>query len=95
MSSRRDEPALSEAEAEAEAGAEDEQEQPSVLRTTYSATTNRMLRVAVNGFFESLAVVVQVMQELDTDVIALKGLEGLEKVQGVEQGLTGETVMGT
>lgn len=61
----------------------------------YSATTNRMLRVAVNGFFESLAVVVQVMQELDTDVIALKGLEGLEKVQGVEQGLTGETVMGT
>lgn len=93
MSSRRDEPALS--EAEAGAGAEDEEQHASILRTMYSATTNRMLRVAVNGFFESLAVVVQVMQELDTDVIALKGLEGLEKVQGVEQGLTGETVMGT
>ncbi|KAK3209662.1 hypothetical protein GRF29_44g271863 [Pseudopithomyces chartarum] len=29
----------------------------STLRVEYSATTNRMLRVAVNGFFESLGVV--------------------------------------
>ncbi|ETI20573.1 hypothetical protein G647_08610 [Cladophialophora carrionii CBS 160.54] len=40
-----------------------------ILRTEYSATTNRMLRVAVNGFMESLGVVLQVMQELDVDVL--------------------------
>ena len=41
-----------------------------VLRTEYSATTNRMLRVAVNGFMESLGVVLQVMEELDVDMLA-------------------------
>lgn len=51
-----------------------------VLKTTYQATTNRMLRVAVNGFFESMRVVLQVMEELDVDVIHAKGLEGLERV---------------
>ena len=40
-----------------------------ILRTTYEATTNRMLRVAVNGFMESLGVVLQVMEELDVDVL--------------------------
>ena len=35
-----------------------------VLRTEYKATTNRMLRVAVNGFMESLSVVLGVMEEL-------------------------------
>ncbi|EXJ77201.1 hypothetical protein A1O3_10359 [Capronia epimyces CBS 606.96] len=40
-----------------------------ILRTEYSATTNRMLRVAVNGFMESLSVVLQVMEELDVDVL--------------------------
>lgn len=40
-----------------------------VLRTTYEATTNRMLRVAVNGFMESLGVVLQVMEELDVEVL--------------------------
>lgn len=65
-----------------------------VLRTIYRATTNRMLRVAVNGFFESLNVVLQVIEELDTDVIEANGLEGLEGVQGVEQGMTGSTVTG-
>lgn len=39
-----------------------------VLRTEYKATTNRMLRVAVNGFMESLGVVLGVMAELDVDV---------------------------
>lgn len=39
-----------------------------ILRTEYSATTNRMLRVAVNGFMESLGVVLHVMEELDIDV---------------------------
>jgi len=65
-----------------------------VLRTQYSARTNRMLRVAVNGFFESIRVVLQVMEELDVDVVHEKGIEGLERVQGVEQGMTGSTIDG-
>jgi len=48
---------------------ENEQD-PNILRTEYKATTNRMLRVAVNGFMESLGVVLQVMEELDVDVLA-------------------------
>ena len=70
------------------------QDDETVLRVSYSATTNRMLRVAVNGFFESLGVVMQVMEELDVDVLHEKGVEGLEGVQGVEVGLTGTTIMG-
>ena len=62
-----------------------------VLKTEYKATTNRMLRVAVNGFFESLGTVIQVMEELDVDVVHEKGLESLDGAQGVEQGLTGST----
>lgn len=46
-----------------------EVEANTVLRTEYRATTNRMLRVAVNGFMESLGVVLQVMEELDVDVL--------------------------
>ena len=45
-------------------------EKATILRTEYRATTNRMLRVAVNGFMESLGVVLQVMEELDVDVLA-------------------------
>ncbi|KAI2618518.1 Pcc1-domain-containing protein [Hypoxylon sp. NC1633] len=41
-----------------------------ILRTEYQATTNRMLRVAVNSFMDSLNLVLEVMQELDTDVLA-------------------------
>ena len=44
-------------------------ESQTVLRTEYRATTNRMLRVAVNGFMESLGVVLNVMEELDVDVL--------------------------
>ncbi len=40
-----------------------------VLRTNYKATTNRMLRVAVNGFMESLSVVLGIMEELDVEVV--------------------------
>ena len=40
-----------------------------VLRTEYKAKTNRMLRVAVNGFMESLGVVLGVMERLDVDVL--------------------------
>lgn len=41
-----------------------------VLRVQYLATTNRMLRVAVNGFMESLGVVLDVMGELDVDILS-------------------------
>ncbi|KEF57478.1 uncharacterized protein A1O9_05395 [Exophiala aquamarina CBS 119918] len=47
------------------AGDELDQPENTILRTEYSATTNRMLRVAVNGFMESLGVVLHVMEELD------------------------------
>jgi EKC/KEOPS complex subunit PCC1/LAGE3 len=66
----------------------------SVLQTNYKATTNRMLRVAVNGFFDSLGVIMQVMEELDVDVLNEKGMESLEGAQGVECGKTGVTVTG-
>ncbi|KAK0618451.1 transcription factor Pcc1-domain-containing protein [Bombardia bombarda] len=39
------------------------------LRVHYKATTNRMLRVAVNSFMESVALVLEVMEELDVDVL--------------------------
>ncbi|MCJ1332316.1 hypothetical protein MMC10_009008 [Thelotrema lepadinum] len=44
-----------------------------VLVTEYKATTNRMLRVAVNGFMESLGVVLGVMEKLDVDVMPPSG----------------------
>lgn len=40
-----------------------------ILRTEYAATTNRMLRVAVNTFLASLVLVLEVMEELDSDVL--------------------------
>lgn len=39
------------------------------LRADYRATTNRMLRVAVNSYMESLRLVVDVMGALDVDVL--------------------------
>ncbi len=55
---------------------EDDQEK-TILRTDYKAMTNRMLRVAVNGFMESMGVVLRIMEELDVDVLAesLKSVE--------------------
>lgn len=41
-----------------------------VLLVDYRATTNRMLRVAVNSFMDSLKLVVEVMEQLDEDVLA-------------------------
>lgn len=43
-----------------------------ILRVHYEATTNRMLRVAVNSFLDSLNLVVEVMEQLDGDVIMQK-----------------------
>lgn len=40
-----------------------------ILRTEYSATTNRMLRVAVNSFMDGLSLVLEVMEQLDVDVL--------------------------
>ncbi|KAL7272681.1 hypothetical protein RUND412_004506 [Rhizina undulata] len=45
-----------------------------VLVVRYKATTARMLRVATNGVFESLGVVVRVCEELDVDVLEPGGL---------------------
>lgn len=56
-----------------------------ILRVNYAATTNRMLRVAVNGFFESVGVVIGVMKDLDVDVVHEEGKEGLQGVQGLEE----------
>jgi EKC/KEOPS complex subunit PCC1/LAGE3 len=41
-----------------------------LLEVQYRATTNRMLRVAVNGFMESLKLSVEAMEHLDADVLA-------------------------
>ncbi|KGO76315.1 EKC/KEOPS complex, subunit Pcc1 [Penicillium italicum] len=48
---------------------QDPDESKTVLQITYIATTNRMLRVSVNGFMQSLGVVLGVMAELDIDVL--------------------------
>ncbi|KAL8294127.1 hypothetical protein RB598_005235 [Gaeumannomyces tritici] len=47
----------------------DEGAEKTVLRTEYSAATNRMLRVAVNSFMDSLSLVLEVMEQLDVDVL--------------------------
>jgi EKC/KEOPS complex subunit PCC1/LAGE3 len=41
----------------------------SVLRAHYQATSNRMLRVSLNGFMESLILVLGIMEELDEDLL--------------------------
>lgn len=43
--------------------------QTNVLRVHYKATTNRMLRVSVNSFMDSLALILEVMEKLDVDVL--------------------------
>lgn len=43
--------------------------QNSILRTEYKAATNRILRVALNGFMESLSLIIGIMEELDVDSI--------------------------
>ncbi|KAK6842175.1 hypothetical protein PG990_005837 [Apiospora arundinis] len=45
-------------------------DQDKTLHVEYRATTNRMLRVAVNSFMESLNLVIEVMEHLDADVLA-------------------------
>lgn len=64
------------------AGSDKEHEQ-NILVVDYAATTNRMLRVAVNGFFESVGVVLGVMRDLDVDVVYEPVKESLQGVQGL------------
>jgi EKC/KEOPS complex subunit PCC1/LAGE3 len=61
-----------------------ESNEDNVLQVNYAATTNRMLRVAVNGFMESVGVVIGVMKDLDVDVVYEPITEGLEGVQGLD-----------
>ena len=56
----------------------------SSMRVSYVAATNRLLRVAVNGFFESLGVVLHVIQDLDVDTLSVSGSESLHTAQGIE-----------
>jgi len=53
-----------------------------------------MLRVAVNGFFESLGVVLGVMEELDVDVVEKAERESVQGAQGVvvDEGRWGQAV---
>ena len=44
-------------------------EDSQTLIAHYQATTNRMLRVSVNGFMDNLALVLDMMATLDMDVI--------------------------
>lgn len=46
-----------------------------VLRVHYKATTNRMLRVAVNGFMDALSLVLEIMEKLDDDVYEAQNVE--------------------
>jgi len=64
-------------------GGSDKENEQNVLVVDYAATTNRMLRVAVNGFFESVGVVIGVMRDLDVDVLYEPVKESLEGVQGL------------
>ena len=47
-----------------------EDQRRTILSTEYRATTNRMLRVATNGFMESLSLTLAVMEKLDIGIVA-------------------------
>ncbi|KAL2144794.1 hypothetical protein VTI28DRAFT_8556 [Corynascus sepedonium] len=49
---------------------------PTVLRVEYKAATNRMLRVAVNSFLDSLGLVLEVQEELDVDAVEKRRVQG-------------------
>ncbi|CAK7208191.1 hypothetical protein SBRCBS47491_000008 [Sporothrix bragantina] len=53
-----------------DAASDDSADAKTVLRTTYEASTNRMLRVSVNAFFDSIGLVAEVMEGMDEDVLA-------------------------
>ncbi|QPH00669.1 hypothetical protein C2857_004528 [Epichloe festucae Fl1] len=49
---------------------QDQSSDDAVLTVHYQATTNRMLRVAMNSFMDSLKLVLEVMELLDVDVLS-------------------------
>ncbi|VUC34458.1 unnamed protein product [Clonostachys rosea] len=53
----------------------DDNDEGRLLTTEYKAATNRMLRVAVNSFMESLKLVLEVMEHLDVDVLEQQKLQ--------------------
>lgn len=53
-------------------GSATEDEGKTALRVDYKATTDRMLRVAVNSFMESLSLILHIMEELDEDILAAR-----------------------
>ncbi|POS69110.1 hypothetical protein DHEL01_v212496 [Diaporthe helianthi] len=46
-----------------------------VMRVLYEATTNRMLRVSVNSFMDSLSLILEVMERLDADVLESRPIQ--------------------
>lgn len=59
----------------ADGGGDESSAQTNVLRVHYKATTNRMLRVSVNSFMDSLALILEVMEKLDVDVLEAQNVD--------------------
>lgn len=53
----------------------DDVTEKNVMRVLYEATTNRMLRVSVNSFMDSLSLILEVMERLDADVLESRPIE--------------------
>ncbi|KAG6362149.1 hypothetical protein INS49_010378 [Diaporthe citri] len=56
-------------------GGDDDVTGQNVMRVLYKATTNRMLRVSVNSFMDSLSLILEVMERLDADVLESRPIE--------------------
>lgn len=56
-------------------GVDDDVTGQNVMRVLYKATTNRMLRVSVNSFMDSLSLILEVMERLDADVLESRPIE--------------------
>lgn len=56
-------------------GSDDDVTGQNVMRVLYKATTNRMLRVSVNSFMDSLSLILEVMERLDADVLESRPIE--------------------
>lgn len=56
-------------------GNDDDVTGQNVMRVNYKATTNRMLRVSVNSFMDSLSLILEVMERLDADVLESRPIE--------------------
>lgn len=59
-----------------EADGAEEAGRGTILRAHYRASTNRMLRVAVRSYLDSVALVLDVMASLDSDIVAARAAAG-------------------